>query len=328
MRMLFSLTVAFWGIIFSFLSLCFGQEQETYQCSYRAGMSPVFDGRIDQELFWNSLPASSDFMVYKKNITASPETYFKAAYNDEALFIGVCCKEPNIKEIKANFKDNESVCKDDGIELFIFPQGMETYWHFIVNTEGFRYNGKGYNQESLYNWSAFTYKGEDFYSIEIKLPFELFCVIPAKNEKWRVNIARNINNAKLNASTTHTVWGGGGFHNCNQFNLFLFPETLSEKATKKIKSELKRKIVTELSKVSEYKSNCIQYKKNTAYFLLLDKDCESIRQDLVDLDQLSLTEMYSLLRQSTKLTYNTQQLRLMNDEIRGNSVLKSFFKQE
>lgn len=326
MRSHLSLCLLFLALNFSFSPFCFGQEQATYECTYREGTNPVFDGKTDQDSFWNSIPVSSDFKIYKTDTTASPRTCFKAAYNDEALFLGIWCEEPDIQNIKTRFKDNENVSKDDGIELFIFPPGMETYWHFIVNTDGFRYNGKGYNKKALFNWSTAAYKGEDFYSIEIKIPFEVFRVVPEKNGHWRVNIARNLYKNRTFPSTRHAVWGQSDFHTYDTFNLFLFTDSVSEKTSGKIKLAIKKEIENELKKIADYKSNSSLLHKRSVYFFLVDEDCESIRQDIANLDKLSITALHSLLQQSTKITDNTRKLWLMNDEIRGNCVLKSFFE--
>jgi len=316
------------SLVFCLLTFFSARAEEIYRCSYFKGEGPILDGKVDKKPFWDSLPVSSDFLVYRENITASPKTYFKAAYNDEALFIAVFCQDPDISKKKVRFKDDEAVYNDDCLELFIFPDGMETYWQFVVNIEGFRYNGIVNDKKPLFNWSVKTYQGEDFYSAEIKIPFEIFSTVPEKAEKWRFNFCRSIYppNRDLAGVRKTQTWGKSGFRDFSQSNLLLFPDEISETAKKAVKLSLREKITSDMERFAKYKKDCLQDKNNFTHFTLLEEDFKNIIRELTDLDALSIGEILSFLRQSNRLTETAAKMTEKNDEIKGRVLLKSFFE--
>lgn len=328
MKVLLSLLFFYLLETFFFSGVFSAQAEEIYRCSYFKGENPILDGKVDKDSFWDSLPASSDFLAYRENIMAFPKTYFKAAYNDEALFISVLCQDPDISKKKARFKDNEAVYDDDCLELFIFPDGMETYWQFVVNIEGFRYNGIEYDKKPLFNWNAKTYQGDDFYSVEIKIPFEIFSTIPEKMEKWKVNFCRNINLPKPELECVRTVqtWGKSGFRDFSNSNLLLFPDAVSEEAKRVAKLSLRERVTNDIAMLAKHKKNCFQSKKNLAHFVLLEEDCKALMEGLADLDTLSIAEVRFFLQQSNKLTEIAAKMQQINDEIKGKALLKSFFE--
>ena len=148
----------------------------------------------------------------------SKQTYFKIGYTPEALYIGVECEEPEVRKIKAKLKNGSiHICSEDSVELFLFPQGADNYYQFMINAIGSRWNGIGLGHPyfPLWNWQAKTYQGKDYYSVEVEIPFEIFLTIPEKNEEWSGNICRNI----LTSGDRHATWAHlyGRFHEPNNF---------------------------------------------------------------------------------------------------------------
>ena len=89
MRKIHILTAVYFtiGLLFLFTCSGFGGGKESYQCHYCKGIEPVLDGKIDKDQFWKSVPASSDFLVYRKNVAAAKRTYFKIMYHLVVCFL-------------------------------------------------------------------------------------------------------------------------------------------------------------------------------------------------------------------------------------------------
>ena len=158
-------------IIALYLCLCTGfvEAGQGYHCTFQKNIAPRMDGRIENDAFWQAIPPSEDFRLLRAlEKTPQKRTWFKMAYNEEAIFIGVWCEEPEMDKIQVAAKLSGAVWKDDGVEIFLHPSHRESYLHFIVNTDEVRYNGILLKHMPLWDWQAKCYKGAGFYSFEIQ----------------------------------------------------------------------------------------------------------------------------------------------------------------
>ncbi|MFA5858375.1 MAG: metallophosphoesterase [Elusimicrobiota bacterium] len=102
------------------------------------------------------------------------------AYDDNNLYIGIKCYEPNMSTVTANIiKHDDQVWLDDNIELFISPAGQQIqYYHFIINTNNVLLDQSCYNSGRSRSrvWESTcesaVKKYEDYWSIEIRLPLK------------------------------------------------------------------------------------------------------------------------------------------------------------
>ncbi|MCK4244475.1 MAG: hypothetical protein KAX20_02485 [Candidatus Omnitrophica bacterium] len=235
-------------------------EEKVYTCS-RLTKEPVLDGRIEEPA-WKNIPEAGDFVILKTESLATKQTSFKIGYNDEAIYIGIKCVEPEMEKIvvKDGHTDFTNLWNENSIEIFIFPKGTDNYYHFVVSSIGSRWNGigKGDPKIPLLNWQAKSYKGEDFYSIEIRIPFEIFYTVPEKGEKWRINIARN---NYTGSREKYTCWPylKMGFHDLDNFGKIIFPEKVpDEKIRSSAVSYFRGKISASLKILSNFKKELPQ----------------------------------------------------------------------
>ncbi|MCK4245073.1 MAG: hypothetical protein KAX20_05555, partial [Candidatus Omnitrophica bacterium] len=212
--------------LFSFFSLS-QAEEKCYPC-YHISSPVTLDGKL-QEVAWQSLPEATGFYnLYTKDYVPYKQTFFKMGWDEKNIYLGIRCEEPDVKEIKATRKDGEvEICMEDSIEVFLFPKKVNIYFQFMVNTIGSRWNGIGVpgNPEiPLGNWQAKTYQGKDYYSVEIKIPFEILGRFPENNEKWTGNLCRNIYivNSGGNRHTTWALLKKTGFHDYQNFAALQF----------------------------------------------------------------------------------------------------------
>ena len=120
---------------------------------------------------------------------------------------------------------------EDSVEIFLAP-AFPVYFHFIVTTIGSRLISRfgqigGFIPPTIEDWEAQSYKGDDFWSTEIKMPFETLGLdrAPQEGEIWRGNITRNIT-VFTSGGDRHTTWAPlrSSFHEPLNFASFIFKE--------------------------------------------------------------------------------------------------------
>lgn len=312
-----------------FLSLNSYSQERTYFTSFLT-REPILDGQLNED-FWKELPEETNFIVLGSTSLSTKQTSFKIGYNDDAIYFGVICQEPDMDKIKARFKDGESVWGDDGVEIFISPKEAETYFQFVVNTEGFRFNSRNARGSlPLWNWRVKVYKGKDFYSLEIEIPFEILFNAPfEKNEEWRFNVARN---DYTSTKERHTCWAylKWGFHEPKNFGRLVFPQKISEEKIKpKIISFFKEKIAKNLDLLPRYKQDFSKSKE--ASFLrkeinLFLKDCRDLEKSFKQIEKIPFKEIRSLVKKSKELVHRGRKIRSKIQVLRRKELRKRFFE--
>jgi hypothetical protein len=302
------------------------ERKASYPCHYFKGAGPVLDGKMDGDPFWESVAPSACFVVLGKNTAAEKKTFFKMAYNDHALYIAVRCQEPQVNKIKSLLGDGENVWSEDSVEIFLFPQdGSGNYFQFVVSAGGARYNGEGFEKLPLSDWRASVCKGRDFYSVEVKIPFEALMAAPAADgEAWTGNIIRNI----LTSGPRHWTWSTlnpkKGFHDPDNFNALVFEKGISANKVQSIVAEAFKKRIAEYLKsvLPVMRKNSNEDDLAAALFI---RDHKCIKDRLPILNRLSLKEKRRLLEESRmlppRMTLNMDRA----GERNANRLLKKFF---
>lgn len=319
-------------VVLGFPVVSYCEEKQGYSC-YRLAEEPVLDGNLRNDSGWDNIPEMRGFFVLAPDfILAVKQTRFKIGYSSESLYIGVECEEPEIGEIKAKLKDMQNLWEEDSVEIFIFPKEMSEYYQFIVTPLGSRWNGiigQGGHSLSLDKWQVKTYKGEDYWSVEVKLPFELFGKTPQNNEEWKGNICRNI---LTSGGDRFSCWAHltAGFHEPSGFGRIIFKDkSLSREGAKKAEKEfrqsitLKREIGKRLELFSSWRESLLENSKDPLKqkeVASLLKSYEEIEKQASSLDTLSLKEMRFLLKESIDFFE-------MADALRGEMLRESFFEE-
>ncbi len=299
-------------------------EEKIYPC-YKLTKEPVLDGKVRNDPAWENIPEATGFVALGSNTLSPKQTSFKMGYSVEGIYIGVECEEPEIENIKAKFKDMGNLWEEDSIEVFIFPKGAETYFQFIVNTDGARFNSKGLGGSlPLWDWQAKTYKGEDYWSAEVRIPFEVFGTIPKDGEVWTGNISRNI--LTSGDGDRHTTWAylKRGFHETGNFGKIIFAGEFSEKEARKIEDKiinlLKKKIVANLESVSEYKT---EISKKIGDYPSLRKEITSFLKNYEEIEK-GLSQL-NTIEEAQLLFKHSQNLPKEAEGLRRKILLEGFF---
>lgn len=204
----------------------------TYSFSNEKRIYPVFlkeekikiDGEIEENV-WRDLRKETNFYKFDWNKTnpylASQQTEFSAFYDEENIYFSFRCYEKDIKNLRVKQKTGKYVWKDDCIEIFICPSGSD-YFHFVVNPVGEKYDNKGLFDK----WKAKGKIFDNFWQVEVSIPFSIFGKYPKDGEIWGFNICRERQPEKELSSWNETS-GRSGFHQINKFGQLIFSPKLT-----------------------------------------------------------------------------------------------------
>jgi hypothetical protein len=167
----------------------FAAERPAYRC-YQAPVAPVMDGAIAGDPAWKRIPAVTGFSKLGDGFTDAKQTFARACWDAQALYTGVTCEEPDVASLQLKVRDGGPTWEDDGIEVFLQPGEGRPVTQFVVTAGGARGGFEG--SPDFLRYQAAAHAGEDFYSLEIRIPFELLEASPTVGDKWLGDVCRNI----------------------------------------------------------------------------------------------------------------------------------------
>jgi len=175
---------------------------QIYKATERKGEMIKIDGKLDEE-DWKKADVYGGFNYLKAKGGGKPkvETNFRILKDNEAIYIGIYCQEPYMDKLKDAFLPRDSsFWERDSVEIFIDPEGKGfNYYQFAVTVSNSQFDAyfiEGGNTSGGYYsaiWESAIYKGENFWSCEVKIPLYCFFYTPKENfsNTWLINITRN-----------------------------------------------------------------------------------------------------------------------------------------
>ncbi|WP_424961505.1 DUF5916 domain-containing protein [Ekhidna sp.] len=163
------------------------------------------DGRLDEPI-WKKLPRAGGF--YQTFPTddqpAKDSTQFMVTYTDKAIVVGVICYDYLEGEYIATTRRRDfGWGNNDNVAIYIDPYNDKTNGFSFqvtpnnVQREGLVLLGGSVRDDWDNKWYSAVYKGEDFWSVEISIPFK---TIRYNNvSQWNMQVLRN--NLKRNERT-------------------------------------------------------------------------------------------------------------------------------
>ena len=148
------------------------------------------DGLVTGDPAWEAIPAVTGFSKLGDGYTEAKQTWVRACWDGEALYVGVICEEPDIARMQLQVRDGGDTWMDDGIEIFLLPSGSLHATQFVVTAGAARGGYEG--APNILKYQAATHAGKASYDLEVRIPFELLGASPRPGERWRGNFCRNI----------------------------------------------------------------------------------------------------------------------------------------
>jgi hypothetical protein len=194
----------------------------------RATGDTVVDGRLD-EACWREAPVTSAFHVLatRKHAPApAEETRCQVVFDEQALVIGIVCREPRMSELIANATERDgAIWLDDSVEIFLQPSPA-FYYHFGINNRGTLYDARvgvladgtpGDQAEGrLWDgvWEAVVTRAADAWTVEVRIPFAALDLGPQTPSAWRFSVGRT-----AARRLEYSAWAPvvKGFHDLNCF---------------------------------------------------------------------------------------------------------------
>ncbi|UCH35899.1 MAG: hypothetical protein JSV65_05975 [Armatimonadota bacterium] len=166
---------------------------QVYACM-RAASSPVIDGRLDDGC-WEAVPVANGFAEFHGGALAPVQTFFRAAYDDAALYIAVTCDEPTPGRISlvAAARDELEIFRHEAVEIFLDPGHSHTrFYQLGVDAAGSLYD---VGPEVGTHWdgkiTAAALIGEKAWYVELRVPWQGLGVTPATGQVHGINVCRD-----------------------------------------------------------------------------------------------------------------------------------------
>ncbi|MBP8953450.1 MAG: hypothetical protein KBI47_13725 [Armatimonadetes bacterium] len=162
----------------------------TYPC-FRASVAPSIDGEVLADPVWANTPVATGFSILGNGYAVAKQTVARMCWDDEALYVGVVCEEPDVSVMKFQIADGGEAWLDDGIELFFQPgrTGNPVY-QLVITARGMRTCGAG--SPDFTKVGVGSKFGADTYSLEMRIPHSVLSASPKVGDRWGANICRNI----------------------------------------------------------------------------------------------------------------------------------------
>lgn len=188
---------------FAVLLLCFGvplicettgfAERQQY-IPTRLDKPPVLDGKLDEH-FWRKVDEMT-LLPCRKRDEGIPATIVQIAYDDEAVYLGFTCIEPDRKKLQAGQPGRGRTWQLDSVEFFLdVNSDKKSYFQLGISAGGaWMANRCDVPKQARPIRCPFEVKtsiGTDRYSIEVRIPFAFLAREGADlSRTWNVAFSR------------------------------------------------------------------------------------------------------------------------------------------
>jgi hypothetical protein len=188
---------------------------------------PVMDGKWNGSA-WENIPAAIGLTSIKNgSFVSMRQTAFKIGRYGDNLYIAVKCEEPEPDKIKVdenNYRDGWY--PDDNLEFFFSqdksPKGFK---QFVTNSRGARW-ANCVSLNTAEPWQSSAYKGADYWSVEMKIPFsQLGIGSDIKTKQFWFNLGRAAGSNPDNEQFSSFSPVKNGFADVKNFVLLTFKNT-------------------------------------------------------------------------------------------------------
>ncbi len=204
--------------------------------------APLMDGKWNGSA-WENIPAAIGFTSIKNgSFVSMRQTAFKIGRYEDNLYIAVKCEEPEPDKIKVdenNYRDGWY--PDDNLEFFFSqdksPKGFK---QFVTNSRGARWCNF-VSPGTAEAWQSAAYKGTDFWSVELKIPFsQLGIGAGIQTKQFWFNLGRGANNNPDNEKFSCFAAVKDAFADVQNFALLTFKDTPAQAELAQARKNLNR----------------------------------------------------------------------------------------
>lgn len=191
----------------------------------RTNAPPTIDGRADEDA-WKSATVVDWFVANNGTFPKPPQrfgidpmigdTTVRLLYDEKFLYLHFRCGEEHIGWLqKGQEKRDGSVWKDDCVEVFLDPaRSYKSAYHLIVNPVPALYDARekagerGDRSWNLEGEKVASHVGDDFWAVEMAIPFASLGGAPRPGDVWALNLCRQRIAASQKAIRAFGTWTG------------------------------------------------------------------------------------------------------------------------
>ena len=195
-------------LLFLYATIVFGQKQVQ---SFKIESPPILDGSLD-DICWSMPDSAIGFVQMEpfKGQEATEKTVVYTGYDDQNIYFGIKCYEPDQSAIVANIQTRDLFSKNDDLVAVLLDtyQDNRTAIGLFVNPAGTQIDMKvvddGRNLDINWDteWEVVTKYTSWGWSAEISIPFSSISY-NRRLENWGINFGRVI---RKNSETVY--WSG------------------------------------------------------------------------------------------------------------------------
>ncbi len=172
----------------------FAQEAKNAYAQ-RTTATPHIDGILD-EADWKTAEPITDFIQFRPNYGKKPSfpSDVRIVYDDYALYIGAKLHDPHPDSILRQLgnRDDEDLNADwFGIQFDTYNNQLDAYT-FIVMASGVQLDSRIADATFNAVWQSAVSINSEGWSLEIMIPYSALRFPSANNQKWGIQILRNI----------------------------------------------------------------------------------------------------------------------------------------
>jgi len=169
------------------------------------------DGRLDEPA-WQNAPGANGFRMWDpdRGAPASEPTVFKVLYDEGAVYFGVACYETDPSRIASCLSRRDQFNNSDVVSINIDPYfDRTTGYSFQVNPLGvqmdaFLFNDVDQDPDWDAVWQAETYRDDDGWYVEMRIPFSSIRYKPSASMTWGLQVSRTLQ--QRGEQTSWVIW--------------------------------------------------------------------------------------------------------------------------
>ena len=167
--------------------------------STRAAEPPVIDGDLSDPV-WQKAPITGDFTQFYPDagMPAAFETEVRVVHDDQNLYIGALCRDPEPERIVARVTRRDRWIEADWFRVDIDSRlDHRSGFHFAVNAANVQMDGTYYDENQMSNdwdgvWESQTSIGKDGWTLEMRIPLKLLRFQAGGDVRFGLNFIRTV----------------------------------------------------------------------------------------------------------------------------------------
>jgi len=181
----------------------------------KISLPPIIDGKLDDPI-WKKAIGYSDYKMFYPDYGILPKekTIVYSAYDSDNLYFAFRCFDSEPERIVSTISKRDTIGHEDVVGILIDSQndGQNAYF-FVVNSLGIQQDGIMDSQDNNnwspdFIWETMGKKGEEGYTVEVRIPFKSLRFTQSKVVKMRIGFTRAI--SRYSEQYSFPAWGDKG----------------------------------------------------------------------------------------------------------------------